>query len=116
MPACVIATHGAGAYKTYFENNWDITSVETVDANSLNISVFPNPTANYFTMKFDSPGNEKVQVRVLNSTGQVVRSQFITTLLGANETQVDISNLSSGMYYATLYTNQGNFTKAINKQ
>lgn len=113
---CVISTHGAGAFKTYFTNNWDITNIETIDANTLNISVYPNPIVELATLKFDNPGNEKVQVRILNGTGQVVRSQFITTSNGMNEAQLDVADLTQGMYFVTLYTQQGNFTKTLVKQ
>ena len=113
---CVVGTHGAGAFKTYFENNWDITSVETIDANSLNISVYPNPVINTATLTFDSKGNDQIQANVLNGNGQVVQIQNLQTVSGVNKIVFDLSSLPNGVYYLSLQTEDGQFTKSIIKQ
>ncbi|MGB0806591.1 MAG: T9SS type A sorting domain-containing protein [Salibacteraceae bacterium] len=113
---CVVGTHGAGAFKTYFSNNWDITAIETIDAEELKINIYPNPVVSTATLSFENPGNEKVQVRVLNGAGQVLHSHYLTTSNGQNQTEINVSEYTQGIYYITLYTNQGNFTKTFIKQ
>ncbi|MFT5876208.1 MAG: hypothetical protein ACJA2N_001636 [Salibacteraceae bacterium] len=113
---CVVATHGAGAYKTYFENNWDITSVETVSTQSIELNIYPNPTVSNTQLVFNNAGNEDVQVSILNTAGQLVGNQNHTTTPGKNEVNVDLSHLSNGVYYISLKTGNGQFTKSISKQ
>lgn len=113
---CVVGTHGAGAYKTYFENNWDITSIEKIDDKSLNIKLFPNPTVSNVELNFDNSGNENVRVNVLNAAGKVVVVNQIQTVSGTNTLSINLNGLAQGMYYVTLYTTAGNFTKSVMKQ
>ena len=113
---CVVATHGSGAYKTYFENNWDITSVETVDANAIQLNLYPNPTVANATLTFDNTKAEEIQVSVLNASGQMVSIQKHAAHLGTNEINISMSHLSQGMYYVRMVNSEGSFTKAISKQ
>ncbi len=113
---CVVATHGAGAYKTYFENNWDLTSVENIEANDVDMKVYPNPTVATAELSFENAGNENVRVNVLNALGKVVEIQHLQTTAGQNTVSLDLTAYSEGMYFVTIITKDGSYTKAVLKQ
>ncbi len=113
---CVIGTHGAGAYKTYFDNNWDLTSVSKIDDQELQIKVFPNPTVSDVQISFNNIGNENIRINVLNATGKVVAIQNLLTVNGSNTTSINLDAFSQGTYYITIITQGGTFTKSVIKQ
>ena len=62
------------------------------------ISIYPNPTLDNFTVKAENNINE-MTVDIFSSTGQYVVHK--EAKLG--ETEIQISNLSKGIYYVTVY-------------
>ena len=50
-----------------------------------------------------------MQIRVLNSLGQVV----IDNVIGSDNTNIDISDLKSGIYFIHLDTQKGSVTRKV---
>ncbi len=113
---CVVVTHGAGAYKTFFENNYDITSVENVAVDKLKIVAYPNPVISAVNMQFTLEYPEQIRLDIMNSNGQVVKTHFESASIGNNTSTINLSELASGIYYVSLRSKSGDFTKAIVKQ
>lgn len=66
------------------------------DEESLHISVYPNPASEALTFKLGENDKGIQEIRIFNINGQkikVLRSQI------TNEVQVDINDLSNGMYF-----------------
>lgn len=75
-----------------------------------NIYIYPNPTNGLLTFNLSSTGNEKIQIS--NSLGQVL----ISFNAIESATSIDISNLPTGIYFATIILNNQTITKKIIKQ
>ena len=73
-----------------YTNNENVTKL-----NSIIIS--PNPTSTYFTITCEEEGNKKLEI--IDQLGRVVMEENI---FDCGENQVDISGLSSGMYFVRL--------------
>ena len=112
---CVVGTHGAGAFKTYFENNYDITSVENVELSKVQIKLYPNPAVNNITIEFEMENSEETTIDVMNVNGQVIQSTTIFTQVGNNMQNLDVSNLSNGTYFLSVKNNSGNYIKQFVK-
>ena len=74
--------------------------------NSLNISIYPNPSTDYFTVSLSEEMQEElsvadVQIELYNVTGQLVQSQKIET----SETVIQRNDLYSGIYFLRLMSN-----------
>jgi ELWxxDGT repeat protein len=81
----------------------------SVDDNQLNgekVSLYPNPTQNYFQIE-TTETLSKVEIYSLH--GQLVKS-FVP------QNQYDISNLSSGIYLVKIQANDGEITKRLIKE
>jgi hypothetical protein len=63
----------------------------------LKVTVMPNPSTTYFTLKFESRYETPVSLRVMDGSGKVVDAK---SKIGANSTIQIGHNYSSGTYYA----------------
>jgi len=79
------------------------TSVE-----ELKVTVMPNPTTTFFTLKLESKYQTPVNLRVMDGSGRVIDAR---SKIGANSTFQIGHNYSSGTYYAELI--QGTNRKVI---
>jgi hypothetical protein len=80
-----------------------VTSIE-----ELKVTVMPNPTTSYFTLKLESKYETPVSMRVMDARGRVVDAK---SKIGANSTIQIGHNYSSGTYYAELI--QGGQRKVV---
>lgn len=76
----------------------DITS----EANDFNISLYPNPSNDFITIKSENTLNTDLKVDLISLEGKKVK----TVIISNYETQnIDISYLSQGIYIANFYAN-----------
>lgn len=75
---------------------------ETTDAS---IRLFPNPAGSSLNLRAISSINK---LNILDASGRVISTAVFAG--NSNEHQVDISNLSSGIYFATIQSNTGSST------
>jgi hypothetical protein len=81
------------------------TTIEA--ATSTNLLVYPNPTVGNATVVFGTEVGGKYTLNVLNALGQVVYSKTATSTTGENTHAIDISELSSGLYFINLLEESG---------
>jgi hypothetical protein len=74
----------------------------------LKVTVMPNPTTTFFTLKLESKYETPVNMRVMDANGRVIDAK---SKIGANSTIQIGHNYSSGIYYAELI--QGNTRKVV---
>ena len=76
-----------------------VTGEKVTTEEELKVTVMPNPTTTYFTLKFESKYETPLALRVMDAIGRVVDA---TSKIGANSTFHIGHNYSSGTYYAYL--------------
>jgi len=74
----------------------------------LKVTVMPNPTTTYFTIKLESKYDAPVNLRVIDALGRVVDNR---AKLGSNATVEVCHNYQSGTYFAEFI--QGNRRKVV---
>jgi len=89
----LILTHG-------FQQQVIITAVEENFENQVKITVFPNPASDNVNIAFEQPVEGEVQIMILNSLGNLVRTEFIEPAMV--EKQVNLQDLPAGIYYFKL--------------
>ncbi len=67
------------------------------DENNIDISLFPNPANSQITFEFDKVTKDQFFVSIFNAQGQEVKT--IEFESGINNQNIDISDLSSGVYF-----------------
>jgi hypothetical protein len=75
------------------ENN--SKAIPSGETNEIKITVFPNPAAEYFNIDVQTPGNEPVEIRVINMQGKTVQQEK-----GAPGQRYRLGDrLKAGMYF-----------------
>lgn len=77
------------------------------------IIVFPNPAQDFLTLSF-APTRD-VKYSIINSIGQVVANEFVTTLSVNSQIIIPVSNLQTGNYILKISTNESQKTVKFTK-
>jgi hypothetical protein len=97
----LIITSGSGNHAVYGNN-----FLSTVDFQNSQFSIYPNPAKNeMFITAQNTAGNLKV--KIFNIEGKLLSTQ---TLEVANKTSIDVSSLTSGIYFLNIEDENGNTT------
>ncbi len=89
----------------------DAVSNTTEISSTSEFKVFPNPTGGHVTLQKSSDTNQSVQIRLYNSTGQLVHNSV--QLLNGGVTQLELSNLSPGLYVVQMSTEANTFSERL---
>jgi PKD-like domain/Secretion system C-terminal sorting domain/SprB repeat len=95
---------GSNSYKSISvafscrEANPDLTS------DLFKINVFPNPSKGMVNVEFNADADEKGTLKVLDFTGHTLIAKNIDVQDGANNFEIDLSAIASGVYMVVLET------------
>ncbi len=92
-------------YSVQWEIEYDpelgIVDAEGVTTN-LEITMFPNPVTNKFTISFDHPFQENFKAELYTIEGKLVKEGTVTN---ENEIEMDITDFNAGVYILKYYLN-----------
>jgi hypothetical protein len=78
------------------EQAYEISSVGIKEtALNISLSIFPNPTSDFLTLKVEDYNNEALSYNLLDEQGKLVLNEQITN----QDTQVAMSTLARGAYF-----------------
>ena len=102
---------GDPALKVWIDN----PAVGTQDlSHSLSFSLSPNPCKTQVTLSFTVHNTPNVNISVLNSLGQQVKTlDYTTDPTGIQSVTLNIDNLVPGIYYCRLQTNEASSVKKL---
>ncbi|MDZ7879898.1 MAG: PKD domain-containing protein [Saprospiraceae bacterium] len=86
--------------------------VGTDEAESANVSLFPNPTNGKWTLDFKTPLATVTTMVVSNLRGQIVKT---IKLQPQNNQEFDFGDLTNGVYFLRFTNEHGNFVKKLIK-
>ncbi len=66
------------------------------------IKAYPNPTSGNVTVDFSSEIDTEVLLTVSDLTGKIVVSNIIEAIQGSNSKEIELNNLSKGIYMLNL--------------
>ena len=73
------------------------------------LTLYPNPANNHFTVNVTSPEAQTVEVSILHLSGQIVQQQSVQMKAGYNSVEVDASVLSPGVYLLQVQAPYGHY-------
>jgi hypothetical protein len=76
------------------------------------MAVFPNPTHDYFTIQLHNAMQQPHSIELTDISGKIVHGENISF---NGRYQVDISNLSKGIYFLTVSSNNSFQTQKLIK-
>ncbi|WP_396603110.1 M64 family metallopeptidase [Algibacter sp. R77976] len=77
-----------------------VDAIESKESN-YNISLYPNPTRNILNIEFESNSISNLKVEIISIDGKRIKK---TRLSNLESQQIDISNLSQGVYITNFYS------------
>jgi hypothetical protein len=91
-----------------------ILNIKDNNLNSaVNSVIYPNPTKNNATLSVDLKQNTSLDVNVYNLVGQLVKTTKAEGQLGENNINVDLSNLTAGIYMVNVNVGGSVSTKKL---
>ena len=97
-------------------NWWDFTGVKNLKAADCNLSVYPNPVGDVVNFEMLLTRASDITLNIFDITGKtVVSREYSSRSQGAHTLTWDVSgaNMSTGIYFFNLQTNQGSATRKI---
>ncbi len=77
----------------------------------FDFSLAPNPSQDYLEINFENGFTEEATVEFYNEIGQICKTMH----LNSNKTKIELNNLSSGIYFVKLKTENKTVTKKLIK-
>ena len=97
--AYTTSTGTTGSVAQGVEQAYEISSVGIKEtALNISLSVFPNPTSDFLTLKVQDYNNEALSYNLLDEQGKLVLNEQIIT----QDTQVAMSTLARGSYFINI--------------
>ncbi|MEZ4777073.1 MAG: T9SS type A sorting domain-containing protein [Bacteroidia bacterium] len=95
-----IASHGLGLWSTSSTVlGRESAPVDPVVIEKLNITLYPNPTRDIATVKFELPEAAEVRIMMYSADGRNISAQNSNYDTGIHEVNLETSHLSPGMYF-----------------
>ncbi len=90
----------ADAMEICFTFNTCGTCLVGVDETTVveSLKVFPNPAQDILNVSFESLVAQNVVINVINNLGQIVMTQNLGNVVGQRTVQMNVNNLSTGVY------------------
>ncbi|HKR04080.1 MAG TPA: T9SS type A sorting domain-containing protein [Bacteroidia bacterium] len=70
------------------------------------INLYPNPANDLLNIKVNGFANKKCKIVLTNTMGQILNEKEFETKNNSSEIQLDINNLSSGIYFLSVTSNK----------
>jgi D-alanyl-D-alanine carboxypeptidase len=82
--------------------NQTLTSIDNFEKDGYDLSVFPNPAYENINLKFSSSEKKKIEISIFNQLGTAVRENLKYSATGNDTYSMNVSDLSSGIYFVRL--------------
>jgi len=108
----LITGAGNGNYNAkLYLNNFNSTAITEISI--VKCEAFPNPSRDVFNVKFTSLVRQDLEVRIINSIGEIVYIDNINNHIGEYSNSINLENHSKGVYLLELDTDNGMINKKL---
>lgn len=100
----------------YILPQYILTGVGVISSKDLNVNILPNPTTSNFVLEINAINNSKMNIKLMNSIGEVVLSKTPNIIKGLNQVEFELQNQPPGIYFLSINYDNKHFVKKIIKQ
>ena len=90
-------------------------AVNEIYADNSPVNVYPNPAHNFIHLLF-AKDESKMQLQIINLSGQLIQEKVLEKIIAGADNKLDISQLSPGIYFINLISEQRIVNTRIIKQ
>lgn len=76
-----------------------IIRLQNADASTVKVELYPVPASSIMNLNFESITDDNVQLKIVGSTGQILKTMELEVSKGQNKNIIDVSSLPVGMYH-----------------
>lgn len=117
QPSVLVRFKGTSAYgNNMYVDNINVSATSGVEESNLitGVNVYPNPMETAATVEFNLTEANNVSVVMVNTVGQIIKSENLGTLAaGLHTTALDASSLSNGLYFLNITVGNNTITKKV---
>lgn len=95
------------------EINLPTNLLENTSITNNSVNIYPNPTNNITYISFNEKIEEKLSLKILNATGQVVFEKNEISANKGDSEQINVNHLSAGIYYIQIIGNSHFINKKL---
>lgn len=116
LPSTTIRNYFGSTYRNLLVNVNSLASVNEIFGSSTTI-LYPQPAQSQITIEFNLTETKNVLIEIKNILGQTIKVIDNRSFAnGKNKINVNVSDLSNGLYFIQLRNNKQNFSKMFVKQ
>lgn len=82
----------------------------------LRMNVFPNPIRDHLYLEITGSKVDRLMLRLLDASGQIVRSELLTLVNGQSSREITVQALPAGLYFLNLSDGQKVKTRIVMKK
>ncbi|MBL7930982.1 MAG: T9SS type A sorting domain-containing protein, partial [Bacteroidia bacterium] len=113
VPDGDIVVCGAAPTPTTPTDTSGLGVAESAYNSAMSSYVFPNPAKNNATVKVNLVNSSKIQIQLMNAVGQVISTTSMQGQAGVNSISLNISGVSSGIYFVSVKVDEAVGTKKL---
>jgi hypothetical protein len=103
--------------QTDFDGHYTYSSLQPINIESnYSVNIFPNPVSETLSLNVYTQVSSNIEIRIFNLLGQVISDYTVNVPVGNSTYPVNVSNLSSGLYFIQCNTPEKTFTNKFVKQ
>lgn len=91
--------------------NCELNTEDFILGNSINI--YPNPASSRLMVDFGNIQNTPNKIEILNSLGQVITTVNTKNISTATPLEIDVNNLTTGIYFVKINADNASITKKL---
>jgi len=80
----------------------------------FDLNVFPNPVSQLLNIETTVSEAYQTTIDLISASGQTIQSKKITLQKGFNSSQMNVSNVPTGMYFLRIYNNDNSRLQKVN--
>lgn len=73
--------------------------ISSISGNESKLVIYPNPSSDKFTLKFESPQYSPIQIKIINVMGQIIYTENSGNFQGSFSKEINLVNAPSGIYF-----------------
>jgi hypothetical protein len=81
--------------------------------NENECSIYPNPASDNVNVEFSLSDDSKIQIRIINSIGQIAKTISTEGQIGENRINIDVKDLSAGIYCLEIIDEKSSTSKKL---
>ena len=107
------ATHGNGVFQVKLLEEPINVNISEIDLDIDDLQIFPNPSKDFFNIKFNTVVKNDFKMSIINSVGESIFVENIQNHIGEYHNSISFKKNPKGIYFLVIQTKDGKVKKKL---